>query len=57
MIVVIMGMIERRGNQRDQHRDHTQTCAKPLHIGDSYVPGDVKSTASPQMRLPRCPEL
>lgn len=38
MIVRIMGMIEGGGDQCDKDGDHTQICAKPLHIGDSYVP-------------------
>jgi hypothetical protein len=38
IIVWIMRVIERRGDQCDKDCDHTQVCAKPLHIGDSYVP-------------------
>jgi len=37
MIIMIMGVKQWRGNQRDEHRDHTEACTKPLHIGDSYV--------------------
>jgi hypothetical protein len=31
VIVAMMGMKQRRGNQGDNHGHHSQTCAKPMH--------------------------
>ena len=44
VIIVIMGMKQRRGRQRDKHGNHTEICAKPLHAADSLAPSAGKST-------------
>ena len=45
MIVAMMGMKQRRGNQGDNHCHHTQTCAEPIHAADFLAPYGWKSTA------------
>jgi len=37
IIIMMMGVKQGRGDQRNEHGDHTETCTKPLHIEDSYV--------------------
>ena len=43
MIIVIMGVEQRRGDQRGKHRDHAKICAKTLHGADCPVPVARKS--------------
>jgi hypothetical protein len=45
VIVAMMGMKLRRGNQGNNHGHHTQTCAEPLHAADFLAPCVRKSTA------------
>ena len=45
VIVAMMGMKQRRGNQGDNHGHHTQTCAEPMHAADFLAPYGWKSTA------------
>ena len=45
VIVAMMGMEQRRGNQGDNHGHHTQTCAEPMHAADFLAPYGGKSTA------------
>jgi hypothetical protein len=45
VIVPIMEMIKRRGDQSDHHRDHAKTRAKALHTVDSLVACGGKSMA------------
>jgi hypothetical protein len=37
VIIPLMGMKQRRGDQSHHHRDHTETCAEPLHVQDSVA--------------------
>ena len=51
MIVVIMRVEQGRGNQRDKHGDHTETCGKTLHEADSLAPSEAKSIGGSPGRI------
>ena len=53
MIIVIMRVEQRRGNQRDKHGDHTETCGKTLHEADSLAPFEGKSIGGSPGRMAR----
>lgn len=62
VIIALMGVKHRRCDQCHKHCDHTQTCAKPLHIGDSYVvfpssqpPSVLLRSGTPEYETHFCP--